>query len=96
MTPASKKIVLLGMMTRIPVAGVVWQTVHYLLGLERLGYEAYYVETHARTPAMLMEREDDDSSRARRGLRGRRDAALRPRRPLGVLRAARRRPLLRA
>jgi GT2 family glycosyltransferase len=58
----SKKIVLLGMMTRIPVAGVVWQTVHYLIGLERLGYEAYYVETHARTPAMLMEREQDDSS----------------------------------
>jgi len=62
MTPASKKVVLLGMMTRIPVAGVVWQTAHYLLGLERLGYEAYYVETHARTPAMLMEDEDDDSS----------------------------------
>ncbi len=62
MTPASKKVVLLGMMTRIPVAGVVWQTAHYLLGLERLGYEAYYVETHARTPAMLMEREEDDSS----------------------------------
>jgi GT2 family glycosyltransferase len=58
----SKKIVLLGMMTRIPVAGVVWQTVHYLVGLERLGYEAYYVETHARTPSMLMEREEDDSS----------------------------------
>jgi GT2 family glycosyltransferase len=62
MTPASKKVVLLGMMTRIPVAGVVWQTAHYLLGLERLGYEAYYVETHARTPAMLMEDEGDDSS----------------------------------
>jgi GT2 family glycosyltransferase len=59
---AGKKIVLLGMMTRIPVAGVVWQTVHYLLGLERLGYEVYYVETHARTPSMLMEREEDDSS----------------------------------
>jgi GT2 family glycosyltransferase len=57
-----KKIVLLGMMTKIPVAGVVWQTVHYLIGLERLGYDAYYVETHARTPSMLMEREEDDSS----------------------------------
>src|SRR5947208_7063761 len=50
------------MMTRIPVAGVVSQTVHYLVGLERLGYEPYYVETHARTPSMLMEREEDDSS----------------------------------
>src|SRR4051795_8395169 len=61
-TAPSKKIVLLGMMTRIPVAGVVWQTAHYMVGLERMGYEAYYVETHARTPSMLMEREEDDSS----------------------------------
>jgi GT2 family glycosyltransferase len=59
---AGKKVVLLGMMTRIPVAGVVWQTIHYLLGFERLGYEAYYVEAHARTPSMLMEREEEDSS----------------------------------
>lgn len=57
-----KKIVVLGMMTKMPVAGVVWQTVHYLLGLERLGYEAWYVEAHARTPSMLMEREDDDGT----------------------------------
>jgi GT2 family glycosyltransferase len=56
------KIVLLGMMTKMPVAGVVWQNLHYLLGFERLGYEAHYVETHARTPSMLMSREDDDSS----------------------------------
>jgi GT2 family glycosyltransferase len=62
MLRSSKKIVLLGMMTRIPVAGVVWQTIHYLLGFERLGYEAYYVEAHARTPSMLMEREEEDSS----------------------------------
>ena len=56
------KIVLLGMMTKMPVAGVVWQNLHYLLGFERLGYEAYYVETHARTPSMLMSDEGDDSS----------------------------------
>ena len=56
------QIVLLGMMTKIPVAGVIWQTLHYLVGLERLGYETYYVEAHARTPSMLMERSDDDSS----------------------------------
>ncbi|MGH2978322.1 MAG: glycosyltransferase family 2 protein, partial [Solirubrobacterales bacterium] len=62
MRDSSKKIVLLGMMTRIPVAGVVWQTIHYLLGFERLGYQAYYVEAHARTPSMLMEREEEDSS----------------------------------
>ena len=56
------KIVVLGMMTKMPVAGVVWQTVHYLVGLERLGYDVYYVEAHARTPSMFMEREQDDGS----------------------------------
>ena len=56
------KIVLLGMMTPMPVAGVVWQNLHYMLGFERLGFEAYYVETHARTPKMLMSNPGDDSS----------------------------------
>jgi hypothetical protein len=56
------KIVLLGMMSKMPVAGVVWQTVHYLVGFERLGYEVYYVEAHARTPCMFMEHEEDDGS----------------------------------
>jgi GT2 family glycosyltransferase len=56
------KVVLLGMMTKMPVAGVVWQNLHYLLGFERLGCEAYYVETHARTPSMLMRHPEDDSS----------------------------------
>jgi GT2 family glycosyltransferase len=55
------KLVLLGMMTKIPVAGVVWQTIHYLLGFQRLGFDPYYVEAHARTPGMLMRAEDDDS-----------------------------------
>lgn len=59
---SKKKIVLLGMMSKIPVAGVVWQTVHYLVGFERLGYEVYYVEAHARTPSMFMEHEGDDGS----------------------------------
>jgi ATP-binding cassette subfamily B protein len=59
---ARPKIVLLGMMSKIPVPGVIWQTIHYLVGFQRLGYDAYYVEAHARTPSMLMEREDDDSS----------------------------------
>jgi len=56
------KVVLLGMMTPMPVAGVVWQNLHYLLGFERLGFEAYYVETHARTPKMLMSNPKDDSA----------------------------------
>lgn len=59
---SAPKVVLLGMLTKMPVAGVAWQNLHYLLGLERLGCEAYYVETHARTPSMLMKSEEDDSS----------------------------------
>jgi hypothetical protein len=55
-----KKIVLLGMMSRYPVAGVVWQTVHYLVGFERLGYEIYYVEAHGCTPRDLMDNQHDD------------------------------------
>src|SRR6478752_6506522 len=57
-----KKIVLLGMITRIPVAGEIWSTLHYMIGFERLGYEVYYVEAHARTPTMLMDRADEDGS----------------------------------
>jgi GT2 family glycosyltransferase len=56
------KIVLLGMMTKIPVAGVVWQMLHYLTGFQRLGFDPYYVEAHARSPGMLMRDEGDDSS----------------------------------
>jgi hypothetical protein len=59
---SAKKIVLLGMITRIPVAGEIWSTMHYMIGFQRLGYDVYYVEAHARTPTMLMERHDDDSS----------------------------------
>jgi hypothetical protein len=63
MTAASRrKIVLLGMMTKIPVAGAVWGTMHYMVGLRRLGYDPYYVEAHARTPSMLMKHEHDDGS----------------------------------
>jgi glycosyltransferase involved in cell wall biosynthesis len=58
----SSKIVVLGMMAKIPVPGVIWQTIHYLVGLERLGFEAYYVEAHGRTPSMLMETAGDDSA----------------------------------
>jgi hypothetical protein len=57
-----KKIVLLGMMSKIPVAGAVWGTMHYLLGFQRLGFDVYYVEAHARTPSMFMETEGDDGT----------------------------------
>jgi hypothetical protein len=56
-----RKIVVLGMMSRHPVAGIVWLTMQYLIGLERLGYETYYVEAHGATPKMFM-RDGDDGS----------------------------------
>lgn len=56
------KIVLLGMMTKIPVAGVVWQTVHYLVGFRRLGYDVYYVEAHSRTPDVSFRGEGHDGA----------------------------------
>ena len=56
------KIILLGMATPQAVAGPAWMTVQYLIGFERLGYEAYYVEAHARTPHTLMQNDDDDSA----------------------------------
>jgi GT2 family glycosyltransferase len=54
------KIVLLGMLTKIPVAGVAWLVGQYALGFERLGYEVFYVEAHRRTPSMFMHRGGDD------------------------------------
>lgn len=54
------KLVLLGMMSKMPVAGVVWQTVHYLVGFKRLGFDVYYVEAHGCTPRCFMATETDD------------------------------------
>ena len=42
--PAGPTLVILGMMGRMPVAGVTWQVLHYLEGFRRLGFDAYYVE----------------------------------------------------
>lgn len=61
-TRSSRSIVVLGMMTKMPVPGVVWQTLHYLVGLRRLGYDVTYVEAHARTPSMFVEGSRDSGS----------------------------------
>ena len=45
-----KKIVVMGFMGSMPIAGVIWQHVHYMVGLQRLGHEVYYVEDSARLP----------------------------------------------
>ena len=43
-----KRIVVMGFMGGCPIAGVVWQHLHYLVGLQRLGHEVYYIEDSAR------------------------------------------------
>src|SRR4029434_6457431 len=48
------KVVLLGMMARLPSPGLIWQTIQYLIGFRRLGYDPYYVEAHGGTPRDLM------------------------------------------
>ena len=46
----SKRIVVMGFMGSMPIAGVIWQHIHYLVGLQRLGHEVYYIEDSARLP----------------------------------------------
>jgi hypothetical protein len=43
-----KKVVVMGFMGSCPIAGVVWQHVHYIVGLQRLGHDVYYIEDSAR------------------------------------------------
>jgi hypothetical protein len=45
-----KKIVVLGMISKHRVAGMAWITLHYLIGLQRLGYDVYYVEPQGGSP----------------------------------------------
>jgi hypothetical protein len=45
-----KRIVVMGFMGSIPIAGVIWQHIHYIVGLQRLGHDIYYVEDSARLP----------------------------------------------
>jgi len=45
-----KRIVVMGFMGSCPIAGVVWQHIHYVVGLQRLGHDVYYIEDSARLP----------------------------------------------
>ena len=40
----------MGFTAGVPIAGVIWQHVHYIVGLQRLGHEVYYIEDSARYP----------------------------------------------
>lgn len=39
-----KKLIAVGFMAQCPIAGVIWQHLHYIVGLQRLGHEVYYIE----------------------------------------------------
>lgn len=45
-----KRIIVLGFMGSMPVAGVIWQHVHYIVGLQRLGHDVYYIEDTGHYP----------------------------------------------
>jgi hypothetical protein len=45
-----KRIIVMGFMGSCPIAGVIWQHIHYIVGLQRLGHDVFYVEDSARIP----------------------------------------------
>jgi hypothetical protein len=45
-----KRIIVMGFMGSMPIAGVIWQHIHYIVGLQRLGHDVYYIEDSARIP----------------------------------------------
>ncbi len=44
------RVVVLHFVGQMPLAGIAWQAAQYLVGLQRLGYEAWYVEDHGANP----------------------------------------------
>ena len=49
------KAVVLGLMSKMPLAGIVFITMQYVVGLKRLGFDVYYVEEHGKMPWSLMD-----------------------------------------
>src|SRR5213080_1306581 len=45
-----KRIIVMGFMGTMPIAGVIWQHIHYIVGLRRLGHDVYFIEDSARLP----------------------------------------------
>jgi hypothetical protein len=44
------RIVVCHFVGQMPLAGIAWQAIQYIVGLERLGYEVWYVEDHGANP----------------------------------------------
>jgi hypothetical protein len=45
-----KRLIVMGFMGSCPIAGVIWQHVHYIVGLQKLGHDVFYIEDSARLP----------------------------------------------
>jgi hypothetical protein len=45
-----KRLVVMGFMGSIPISGVIWQHLHYIIALQRLGHDVYYIEDSTRHP----------------------------------------------
>jgi hypothetical protein len=45
-----KRIAVVGFMGSMPIAGVIWQHIHYIVGLQRLGHDVFFIEDSARLP----------------------------------------------
>jgi hypothetical protein len=47
---AADVVVVLGLLGQFPLAGIAWQLIHHLAGLQRLGFDVYYVEDTGTMP----------------------------------------------
>jgi hypothetical protein len=45
-----RNIIVLHFAAQMPLAGIAWQAMHYLIGLERLGFKAWYIEDGGANP----------------------------------------------
>jgi len=45
-----KRVIVMGFMGSCPIAGVIWQHIHYIVGLQKLGHDVFYIEDSARIP----------------------------------------------
>jgi hypothetical protein len=47
---AKGRVVLLHFVAQMPMAGIAWQALQYLVGLQKLGYDTWYIENHGANP----------------------------------------------
>jgi hypothetical protein len=47
---AKGRVVLLHFVAQMPMAGIAWQALQYLVGLKELGYDTWYLENHGANP----------------------------------------------